>query len=158
MVRVRGFTLIEILATIAIATVMIGPIFYMLSSGSRWVYKSADKTYAVLAASDLIEVVRGTDFSVLPVRDEPYAVDEIREKIATGDNLRRNLVFNHVYAEKFSIGAFVQSIPEGEMNQTMGAKAQEIRMITVVVQWENVLTKKAEEVRLTSFYMDSRVG
>jgi len=157
-VRTRGFTLIEILATIAIATVMIGPIFYMLSSGSRWVYKSADKTYAVLVASDLIEVVKGTDFSVLPVRDEPYSVDEIREKISTGENLRRNLVFNHTYVEKFSIGAFVQSIPEGEMNKTLSGKGQELRMVTIVVQWENVMTKKEEELRLTSFYMDSREG
>ena len=65
----RGFTLIEILATITIATVMITAIFPMLNIGQKSVYKSSDKNYAVLAAADLMEVVRGTEFSVLPPRD-----------------------------------------------------------------------------------------
>ena len=52
----RGFTLIEILATITIATVMITAIFPMLSIGQKGVYKSSDKNYVILAAADLIEV------------------------------------------------------------------------------------------------------
>lgn len=155
--RRKAFTLLEILATIAIATAMIGPIYYMLSQGSRYVYRSADKTYAVLVASDLIEVVRGTDFKVLPPREQPYSVDEIRQRISSGNNLRRNLYFGHVYEEDFQIGAFVQDVPDPE-NLERGVKISKLRMVTIVVVWKNKLTDKQDEVRLSSFYTEYQSG
>jgi len=157
MVRRKAFTLLEILATIAIATVMIGPIYYMLSQGSRYVYRSADKTYAVLVASDLIEVVRGTDFKVLPPREKPYSVDEIRDRITSGDNLRRNLYFSHVYEDDFQVGAFVQEIPDPEDLGT-DVRIHKLRMVTVVVVWKNKMTDKQDEVRLSSFYTEHQSG
>ncbi|MBT3785963.1 prepilin-type N-terminal cleavage/methylation domain-containing protein [bacterium] len=155
--RRGGFTLLEILATIAIATVMIGPIFYMLSAGTRYVYKSSDKTYAVLVAADLIEVVRGTDFKVLPPRKEAYSVDEIRDLISSGDNLRRNLYFSHVYEDDFKVGAFVQDLPNPESLGEM-VRISKLRMVTVVVVWKSKMNEKEDEVRLTSFYTEHQSG
>lgn len=154
----RGFTLIEILATITIATVMITAIFPMLSIGQKGVYKSSDKNYAVLAAADLMEVVRGTEFSVLPPRENPYSVQELRQLLYKGDNARRNLVFGHVYEDKFAIGIFIQNVAgaEGDSNSDDG---KSMRQCTIVVRWESVMDQsKKEEVRLTSLYVEHASG
>ncbi len=155
----RGFTLIEILATITIATVMITAIFPMLNIGQKGVYKSSDKNYAVLAAADLMEVVRGTEFSVLPPRENPYSVQEIRQLLYKGDNARRNLVFGHVYEDKFAIGVFIQLVAETENSTNPEDANKSMRQCTVVVRWESVMDKsKKEEVRLTSLYREHTSG
>ena len=155
----RGFTLIEILATITIATVMITAIFPMLNIGQKGVYKSSDKNYAVLAAADLMEVVRGTEFSVLPPRENPYSVQEIRQLLYKGDNARRNLVFGHVYEDKFAIGVFIQLVAETENSTNPEDANKSMRQCTVVVRWESVIDKsKKEEVRLTSLYREHTSG
>lgn len=153
----RGFTLIEILATITLATVMITAIFPMLSIGQKGVYKSSDKTYAVLAAADLIEVVRGTEFSVLPPRESPYSVQELRQLLVTGDNVRRNLVFGHVYEEKFAIGIFIQAVVDSPNEAVNENKV--MRQCTIVVRWESVMDKSVkDEVRLTALYSEHKSG
>lgn len=150
----RGFTLIEILLTITIATVMISAIFPMLNIGQKGVYKSSDKTYAVLAAADLLEVVRGTEFAVLPPRETPYSVQELRQLIVSGDNVRRNLVFGHVYEDKFAIGIFIQAVAETGL-----ADNQVMRQCTIVVRWESVMDKsQKDEIRLTSLYAEHKSG
>mgnify|MGYP001372336986 CR=1 FL=1 len=155
----RGFTLIEILATITIATVMITAIFPMLNIGQKSVYKSSDKNYAVLAAADLMEVVRGTEFSVLPPRENPYSVQEIRQLLYKGDNARRNLVFGHVYEDKFAIGVFIQLVAETENSTNPEDANKSMRQCTVVVRWQSVMDKsKKEEVRLTSLYREHTSG
>ena len=155
----RGFTLIEILATITIATIMITAIFPMLSIGQKGVYKSSDKNYAVLAAADLMEVVRGTEFSVLPPRENPYSVQELRQLLYQGDNARRNLVFGHVYEDKFAIGIFIQPVAERETASKSNNESKSMRQCTVVVRWESVMDKsKKEEVRLTSLYTEHSSG
>ncbi len=155
----RGFTLIEILATITLATLMITAIFPMLNLGQKGVYKSSDKNYAVLAAADLMEVVRGTEFSVLPPRESPYSVQEIRQLLYQGDNARRNLIFGHVYQKKFAIGVFIQPVV-GTENSSNGHDANKsMRQCTVVVRWESVMDKsKKEEIRLTSLYREHTSG
>ena len=155
----RGFTLIEILATITIATMMITAIFPMLNIGQKGVYKSSDKNYAVLAAADLMEVVRGTEFSVLPPRENPYSVQELRQLLYKGDNARRNLVFGHVYEDKFAIGIFIQPLAEVANNSALNDEKKSMRQCTVVVRWESVMDKsKKEEVRLTSLYAEHSSG
>ena len=155
----RGFTLIEILATITIATVTITAIFPMLSIGQKGVYKSSDKNYAILAAADLIEVVRGTEFSVLPPRENPYSVQELRQLLYQGDNARRNLVFGHVYEDKFAIGIFIQPLAKTEVTNDTDKESKSMRQCTVVVRWESVMDKeKKEEVRLTTLYAEHSSG
>lgn len=157
----RGFTLIEILATITIATIMIGAIFPLLSIGSKGIYKSSDRTYAVLAAADLIEVVRGTDFDVLPPRgqENPYTVDEIKSLINAPEHQRSNLYFNHIYEKKFAIGIFVMSV-ESEGSEIESKNRAEIRQVVVKVQWKSVLDQspdgKIEEIELTSLYTENK--
>ena len=153
----RGFTLIEILATITLATVIMTAIFPMLSIGQKGVYKSSDKTYAVLAAADLIEVIRGTEFSVLPPRESPYSVQELRQLLVTGDNVRRNLVFGHVYEDKFAIGIFIQAVAPG--SSEVGSDNKAMRQCTIVVRWESVMDRSIkDEVRLTTLYSEHKSG
>lgn len=151
-VQRKAFTLIEILATITIATLLITPILGMMTLGSRAVYKGSDKTYAVLAASDLIEAIRGIESNLLPPKgDVPYSVDEIRELLRKGDNGRRNLQFNNSYQEKFAIGAFIHEIPDQKLPDGAVLNEQKIlRMITVIVKWKNVMDEE-ESIRITSF-------
>jgi prepilin-type N-terminal cleavage/methylation domain-containing protein len=147
-----GFTLIEILATITIATLLITPILGMMSLGSKAVYKGSDKTYAVLAAADLIEAVRGIEAALLPPKgDVPYSVDEIRDILRQSDNGRRNLQFNNSYSEKFSIGAFIHETPDqGDLDDSFSGEQKMLRMVTVIVKWKNVMEEE-ESIRLTSF-------
>ena len=106
-----------------------------------------------------MEVVRGTEFSVLPPRENPYSVQEIRQLLYKGDNARRNLVFGHVYEDKFAIGVFIQLVAEIENSTNPEDANKSMRQCTVVVRWESVMDKsKKEEVRLTSLYREHTSG
>lgn len=164
MVRNRGFTLIEILATITIATITITAIFPLFRLGQRGVYKSSDKSYAILTASDLIEVVRGTSFEVLPPKGEGeyYTVQELRNRIHSGDNLRRNLVFNHIFEKKFNIGIFIMPVAKSELHKDVDGVG-ELRQVVVRISWKSALDDSRddpieEDLSMSAIYGEHKSG
>ncbi|MBW7874960.1 MAG: prepilin-type N-terminal cleavage/methylation domain-containing protein [Candidatus Cloacimonetes bacterium] len=149
----KGFTLIEILATITIATLLVTPILRLMDSGTKGVYKGAERTTAILAAADLIEAIRGVEFAVIPPRppDQYYSVPEIRQMVAS--NLRRNLPFFNQYEDKFLIGIAISEIrPENDRNPAAPSK---LRLVAIQVMWKNVMGGE-ESITVSSMITDSR--
>jgi prepilin-type N-terminal cleavage/methylation domain-containing protein len=172
MLNRKAFTMIEILATITISSVLITPIFYLMNTGSRGVYKSADKTYALIMATDILELVKGIDFEAMPPREEPYNFAEIQQIVSSRP--RKELFFNRLYlmgndqeqgevkfidqnyGRKFLVGIYIQRV-DFEDPMEVGKKQKELRRATVVIQWKSVLGKdKTDTVRLHSFYTEHK--
>lgn len=149
----RGFTLIEILATITIATLLVTPVIRMMDAGTRGVYKGADRTTAILAAADVIEAIRGIEFTVIPPRppDQFYTLGEIRELV--NQHLKRNLPFFNQYEDKFLIGVAISEVrPEVDRNPTEPAA---LRLVAVQIMWKNVMGAE-ETISLSSMMTNSR--
>ena len=155
MIHRKAFTLIEILMTITMATVMIVPIFQMLGLGTKGIYKSSDKTYAILIAAEVIEIVKFTDFDVLPPRDEIYQLPEIMQRNNSPEFQKKNLLyFNRDYEKGYGIGVLITKIQGKYDNKSIGGDANELRRVDVYLQWESVLTRKNVNLKLTTFYRD----
>ncbi len=149
----RGFTLIEILAAIALATVAITPIIRLMDLGTKGVYKGGDRTYAVMAASEMLEVMRGIEFAAIPPRppDQLYSVSEIRD--LTNAHPKRNLTLSQQFDGKFTIGIAVSEIrPE---NDPRPAEPSSVRLVSVQVMWKNVMDQE-ESISLSSLITDIR--
>lgn len=141
--------------TITMATVMIVPIFHMLGLGTRGVYKSSDKTYAILIASEIIEIVKFTGFDVLPPREEIYQITEIMQRNNSPEFQKKNLLyFNRDYEEGYGIGVLITKVEGSYDNKVIGGKASELRRVDVYLQWESVLTKKDVNLKLSTFYRE----
>jgi prepilin-type N-terminal cleavage/methylation domain-containing protein len=149
--RKAGFTLLEILATITLATILVGPIINMMVLGSKGIYAGADRTYAILSASDLLEMVRGVDAKVLPARgpDKPYSVPEIQGLVHTSDSMRSNLVFNRQYHDRFSFAVVIDDVPGAEVPEGE-EENRTLRMITVIAGWTDDRDQK-RTVQLSTF-------
>ncbi|PCJ20356.1 MAG: hypothetical protein COB02_04800 [Candidatus Cloacimonadota bacterium] len=151
----KAFTLLEILMTITMATVMIVPVFNMLNLGTKGIYKSSDKTYAILIASEVIEIVKFTGFDVLPPKEEVYQLNDIIQRNNQPEYLKRNLYYsNREYEKGYGVGVLITKVEGQYDSKRIGGKVSGLRRVDVYIQWESVLTKESTTLKLSTFYKD----
>lgn len=130
----RGMSMVEILVTLAVVTLMFGPIFTMLQSSHLRTVRGGDETIATVYAADVIELVRGGPYEAFfkdggtPDKDVPLKDVFARSNFFKGYDYEK-------YDKRFTITVDVG--PAGELEPA------KMKMVTVKVTWEDKVTKKA---------------
>lgn len=142
----RAMTLAEILVTLAVITCLFLPIIVMMQTGTIRVYRSADETLATIYATDMVEIIKGAPF--LAFLPDGHWMD-LREifvenagRIPSGYDPTR-------YDPRFIIK--VKVTPAGKEYS-----ADKIRMVRVVVQWDQRNTKKPKQREVATFYTPAK--
>ena len=136
-------TMVEILVTLAVVTLMFGPIFALVQQATRRTLRGGDASIATIYAADIIELVRGGPYDAF-FKDGTTPDDNIALK----DVFARSSFFKGYdpdkYDKRFTIVVDVDKA--GELDPA------KMKQVTVHVQWVDKVTKATQNVLLCTFY------
>ncbi len=142
----RGMTLVEVLVTLAVITTLFLPIIIMMQTGTMRVYRSGDETLATIYATDMIEIIRGAPF--LAFLPDGHWMD-LREIFVENAGRLPSGYDPSRYDPRFIIK--VKIAPAGKEYS-----ADSIRMVRVVVQWNQRNTKRPRQREIATFYTPAK--
>lgn len=138
-IRRAGLTIVEVLLTLVLVAGVLGPIFVLMSTGTKRGYRGGDETLATLYATEIVETIRGAPFGAFQANDQPMSLQQIFNE----HNVQEGIDISK-YEPRFSIQATVSAIPDYD--------PRDMKKIEVLVGWKDRATGQDKSVVLATFY------